>query len=251
MPHTQVDESKLAYRAYLNTQRGWSHHTHDEDMKQYHLMQAGDPAAVEESERIIRSGMPGTLSPDPVRNMKYLFVCTATIATRFAIEGGMEAEEAYNASDLYIQRMDRLQDVEEVIRLRTDMMRFFTERMANIKKEGVYSRPVVLAQDHIRAHLSERIHVDELADVVGLNASYLSTLFRRETGLTITDYVAEERIATAKNMLRYSEMTAAAIATSLGFSTQSYFTKVFREHTGFTPSEFRKRFFRESGLGSA
>ena len=210
MSHTQVDEGKLAYRAYLNTQRGWSHHTHDEDMKQYQLMQAGDPRAPEEAERIIRSGTPGTLSADPVRNMKYLFVCTATIATRFAIEGGMEAEEAYNASDLYIQRMDLLRDVEEVISLRTDMMRFFTERMANIKKEGVFSRPVVLAQDHIRAHLGERVRVSELADVVGLNESYLSTLFRRETGQTITDYVAQERVETAKNMLRYSEMTGAA-----------------------------------------
>lgn len=251
MARTHVDKGKLAYRAYLNSQRGWSHHTHDEDMKQYHLMQAGDPAAVEESERMIRSGKPGTLSADPVRNMKYLFVCTATIATRFAIEGGMEAEEAYNASDLYIQRMDLLRDVEEVIALRTDMMRFFTERMAGIKKEGVCSRPVVLAQDYIRAHLHERIRAGELADVVGLNESYLSTLFKRETGLTITDYVTEERVATAKNMLRYSEMTAAAIAASLGFSTQSYFTKVFREHTGLTPSEFRKRFFRVSEMGGA
>ena len=111
------------------------------------------------------------------------------------------------------------------------------------------SRPVVLAQDHIRAHLNERIRLNELADVVGLNESYLSTLFRRETGFTITDYITEERVVTAKNMLRYSEMTASAIATSLGFSSQSYFTRVFRERTGFTPSEFRKRFFRESEMG--
>ena len=249
MAHTQVDEGKLAYRAYLNQERGWHHHTHDEDMKQYYLMQAGDPAAPVEAEFIIRSGTPGTLSTDPVRNMKYLFVCTATIATRFAIEGGMEAEEAYDASDLYIQRMDLLLDVEEVIALRTDMMRFFTERMANIKKRGVFSRPVVQAQDWIRAHLSERIRVAALADVVGLNKSYLSTLFKRETGLTITGYVTEERVATAKNMLRYSEMTSAAIATGLGFSTQSYFTKVFRERTGFTPSEFRHRFYRVSKMG--
>ncbi len=251
MARTQVDEGKLAYRAYLNQERGWRHHTHDEDMKQYHLMQAGDPRAPEEAERIIRSGTPGTLSADPVRNMKYLFVCTATIATRFAIEGGMEAEEAYNASDLYIHRMDLLRDVEEVIALRTDMMRFFTERMASIKKEGVFSRPVVHAQDWIRAHLSERIRVSELADVVGLNESYLSTLFKRETGLSITDYVTEERVSKAKNMLRYSEMTSAAIAAGLGFSTQSYFTRVFKERTGMTPSEFRRRYYRVSEMGGA
>ena len=70
-----------------------------------------------------------------------------------------------------------------------------------------------------------------------------------QVALDLLDYATEERAGTAKNMLRYSEMTASAIATSLGFSSQSYFTRVFRERTGFTPSEFRKRFFRESEMG--
>ena len=59
-----------------------------------------------------------------------------------------------------------------------------------------------------------------------------------QVALDLLDYATEERAGTAKNMLRYSEMTASAIAASLGFSSQSYFTRVFRERTGFTPSEF-------------
>ena len=118
-----------------------------------------------------------------------------------------------------------------------------------VKKEGVFSRPVVLAQDYIRAHLSERIRVSELADVVGLNESYLSTLFKRETGLSVTEYVQRERIATAKNMLKYSDYTAQQIATALGFSSQSYFTKVFRQTTGHTPTDYRRRYHHSTGFG--
>ena len=77
----------------------------------------------------------------------------------------------------------------------------------------------------------------------------LSRLYKGKWSQPIRRLIAEERVVTAKNMLRHSEMTASAIATSLGFSSQSYFTRVFRERTGFTPSEFRKRFFRESEMG--
>lgn len=121
--------------------------------------------------------------------------------------------------------------------------------MANIKKEQVYSLPVVQCQDYIRYHLDERIALGELAQRVGLNASYLSTLFKRETGLSLTEYVQRERVATAKNMLKYSDHSATQIATALGFSSQSYFTRVFRQATGFTPTEYRRRFHHSTGFG--
>lgn len=54
------------------------------------------------------------VSHDSLRNMKYLFVASITLATRFAITGGMDEETAYNASDLYIQKMDTLTDIEAV-----------------------------------------------------------------------------------------------------------------------------------------
>lgn len=121
--------------------------------------------------------------------------------------------------------------------------------MANIKKEQVFSLPVIKCQDYIRYHLDEAVRLSELAEHVGLNESYLSTLFKRETGLTVTEYVQRERIDTAKNMLKYSDYTAMQIATTLGFSSQSYFTRVFRSNTGLTPTEYRKRYHHSSGFG--
>lgn len=74
----------------------------------------GDPKAVEEARRMFSSNLTGHVSNEPIRNYKYLFVASATLASRSAISGGMDTERAYNISDLYIQRMDDLKTVEEV-----------------------------------------------------------------------------------------------------------------------------------------
>ena len=81
-------ERQLAYLAYVNRENDFRHHGYDEEMKQYLMMQAGDPGAVEESRRMMRRDTATALSADPLRNMQYLFVANITLTTRFAIEGG-------------------------------------------------------------------------------------------------------------------------------------------------------------------
>lgn len=73
-----------------------------EDEYQYALVRAGDPRAAQEHVRILFSGLPGKVSEDPIRNIKYLTVASATLASRAAIDAGMDTERAYNISDLYI-----------------------------------------------------------------------------------------------------------------------------------------------------
>ena len=108
-------DRQVAYLAYINRENDFQHHGYAEEMKQYRLIQSGDPSAVEESQRMMRRAFPTDLSTDPVRNVKYLFVANTTLTTRFCIEGGLDAETAYNTSDLYIRKMDLCQSVEEVM----------------------------------------------------------------------------------------------------------------------------------------
>lgn len=102
--------------------------------------------------------------------------------------------------------------------------------------------------DHIRQHLNERVGTGELAEVAGLSPSYLSALFRRETGRTVTEFVAHTRVETAKNMLEHSDYSLGIIAASLGFSSPSHFSRVFRAETGQTPTEWRRANFSDTGL---
>ncbi len=239
-----VNEKKLQYMEYLHQETASRHHTHTEDMYQYDLLRMGDPKAVEEGVKMFSSGLPGHISDDPLRNYKYLFVASITLASRSAIAGGMDAERAYNISDLYILKMDTLQSIDEVKALHADMFAFYTKEMAALDKVEVYSKPVVLCMDYIYNHLHETLHVNDLAKRVGMNRSYFSMLFKKETGQSISDYILSKRIEAAKNMLRFSNYSSAEIAAILAFSSQSHFTRVFRAHTGYAPKKFRNAYFR-------
>lgn len=238
---------RVAYMAYLDRENNTRHHYFDEDMKQYRLMQSGDPGAVEESAQMMqRMQAQLRLSHDPLLNVKYLFVSNISITTRFAIEGGMDSETAYNSSDLYISGLERCSTPEEVLDLHREMFDYFTRHMASIKKDRVYSRPVIQCMDYIDLHLHMPIRLGELAEYVKLNSSYLSVLFKKETGVSVSEYIMNRRIDTAKNMLLYSEYSASQIGEILTFSSQSHFIRAFKKKEGITPREYQMLHSRDS-----
>ena len=124
------------------------------------------------------------------------------------------------------------------------MFAFYTAEVAKLDKKAVYAKPVVLCLDYIYEHLHEPIRVSSLAEFAGLNPSYLSTLFKKETGVSISAYVLSKRMEAAKNMLKFSPYSYAEIAAMLAFSSQSHFTRVFKVQTGYTPKAYRNRFYR-------
>ena len=239
-----VNEKQLRYLEFIHRETSDRHHTHTEDMYQYDLLRMGDPRAVEEGVRMFSSNLPGHISDDPLRNYKYLFVASTTLASRSAIAGGMDAERAYNISDLYILKMDLLQSVDEVKALHADMFAFYTKEMAALDKAAVYSKPVTQCIDYIYNHLHEPLHVKDLAMQVKLNESYLSTLFKKETKKSVSEFILSKRMEAAQNMLKFSDYTYAEISAILTFSSQSHFTRVFKKQTGYTPKEYRNKFFR-------
>lgn len=94
-------------------------------------------------------------------------------------------------------------------------------------------------KEEVRRRLHTKVTVEELAKSLDLSPSYLSRMFHKEQGITITDYVAQEKIRAAQNMLLTTDLSYEAIAYELGFSSQSYFGAVFKRLTGVTPREYR------------
>lgn len=239
-----INEKKLSYLEFIHRENEIRHHHYDEEMLQYNYLKVGDLRAIEEGEKMFSSSITGHLSDDPVRNAKYLFVASITLATRFAIEGGMDEETSYNTSDLFIQKMDLCNSVEEIQKLQKDMFSFFTNKMASIEKQQVYSKPIILCLDYIYYHLHQKILLKNLAEYVNLNPNYLSELFKKECKITISQYILKKRMEAATNMLIYSDYTYSQIASTLAFSSQSHFSKVFKEYTGETPKKYREKFLR-------
>ncbi|WP_278883876.1 AraC family transcriptional regulator [[Ruminococcus] torques] len=241
-----LNNKELFYQEFLNRENNKRHHKYDEEMLQYDLLKAGDINGLRRSMQMWTSALPGHLCDDVLRNYKYMFVASITLVTRFAIEGGMDDEMAYNISDLYIQKMDKCTTKKELDTIYEDMWIFFTNKMSEIHKFNIYSKPILKCIDYIHNRLHEQLTIKELADLVNLNPNYLSALFKRETGQSITEYIRNMRLDAAKNMLKYSDISYAEIASILNFSSQSHFTKVFREKTGYTPKEYRQTFYRSA-----
>ena len=233
---------------FIHRETSDRHHTHTEEMYQYDLLRIGDPKAVDEGVKMFSSDLTGHISDDPLRNYKYLFVASVTLACRSAIIGGMDTERAYNISDLYILKMDSLKNVEEVKALHADMFSFYTKEMATLDKGKVYSKPVTVCIDYIYYHLHESIRMKDLARQTKLNESYLSTLFKKETGSPVSSYILSKRIEAAENMLKFSDYTYAEISSILAFSSQSHFSRVFKQQTRYTPKQYRNTFFQNTKL---
>ena len=249
-----IDEQnkRLIIANFLQRETHTYHHSYDEELLQYEYLRDGDLRSVEESKRLFRTGITGKLSDDPVRDKKYLFVASTTLATRFAIEGGMEAQSAYNLSDLYIQKMDTLKTIDEVYELQTDMITDFTSKLKELHRsdtvtlsDNEINRPVYKVMDYIFYHLHEKITLADISAHVHMSPNYLNSLFRKEIGCTIQRYIRDKRIMTAKNMLLYSDYSESAISEFLAFSSTSYFIKIFHEMTGITPREYQRKYFRK------
>ncbi|WP_235218470.1 response regulator [Paenibacillus sp. FSL R7-269] len=85
--------------------------------------------------------------------------------------------------------------------------------------------------------------LERLAEAVGMNASYISRLFKHKTGQTITDYLIGIRIAEAKKMLlHHPDLKNYEIADKVGYSDPVYFNKLFKKMCGMTPKEYKSRY---------
>lgn len=181
----------------------------------------------------------GRLSKDSLRNMRYHFVVSVSLITRLCVEHGLERELAYTLSDLYIGKMDLLNDPRRIIGLHNDMLLDFTVKMAELPKSAVCSIQVVRAMEYVYRHRNEHLTVGAVAEAVGVNRSYLSTLFAKETGKSMGSFIRSEKIKAAANMLRFSDYSYSEVAEYFGFASQSHFISCFRKEMGMTPREYR------------
>lgn len=211
---------------------------------QYKVITEGRIEDIDEVLRIPPDGTEGVLSRDELRNRKNMLIAGITLFTRAAIDGGLPEELAYAMSDSYIQNGENCISSGDVRQLYLRAFREFTCAVAE-KGKRHYSAKIEAVMHYVHVHLHEAVTLDSAAEAVGLSGCHLSRIFKKETGMSIVDYVQKERVEAARHMLIYSDYTLAVISEYLHFSTQSYFIKIFKKYTGMTPAQYRK-YYREN-----
>ena len=98
------------------------------------------------------------------------------------------------------------------------------------------------AVNYINEHLDQNLTLAEIANAVRMSPNYFASLFKQSTGITPHQYVMKCRIEKAKQLLRHQELALVEICQEVGFTSQSHFTRVFRQHTKTTPKAYRNAF---------
>ncbi len=123
------------------------------------------------------------------------------------------------------------------------MLEIITSYIANTEIIHVYDMEAVeKAKEYIDSNLCKTISTSTVAKAIQHNASYLSTLFSRDMGMTVTEYIEQQRIVIAKQLLTLTSKNIKEIACEIGYMDQNYFSRVFKKHIGLSPSTFRNKY---------
>lgn len=243
-----MDLTKDWYRSeFINHEVIEEHREIESELSFYNAIVNGDLEQVKkncDAKAFVNPEGMGKLSENPLQNLRYHFVVTVAMITRYCVHAGMEQEKAYGLSDFYILKMDRCQTIEEIAALHDTMCMDMCKQMQIVNNSQLLTKPVVLCLDYIYKHIHYRITIKELAEYLELSESYLSKLFSKEMGQSLSEYILSLKIEKAKNLLQYSEYSIGEIANYLSFSSQSHFIQVFQKKNGLTPYRYRTKFFR-------
>ena len=206
------------------------------------IVRKGDTASLQAWIKSAPAVRGGIIAAEQLRQVKNTFIVSATLASRAAIRGGLEVEDAFNLSDAYIQKCELLNSPDQIMNLQYHMIMEFTKRVERIRLGKHPGKLAVDVANYIQHHLSEPISAEDIAKELYLSRPYLSRKFIEETGESLTDFILKEKTEEAKRLLRYSDKSLTAISNYLGFSSQSHFSRVFKKYTQRTPGEYREKY---------
>ncbi|MBU3877452.1 helix-turn-helix domain-containing protein [Faecalicatena sp. AGMB00832] len=183
----------------------------------------------------------GKIGDTLLRNVKNLMIACTTLTTRAAIAGGMDIEQAYQLSDVYINEGEKMQSVKALATLQRTMIFDFTERVAKNKLPHGMSKEISDCIQFISQHTNELIRVDDVAAFAGKSKTYISQKFKKELGFDISSFIMRCKLEEAKSLLTYSDQSLSEISSYLCFSSQAYFQNVFKKKYGLTPMQYRNQ----------
>lgn len=175
----------------------------------------------------------------PLIREKYSFIALSSLVVRAAIRGGMPHEAAFSLGEIYCQKMDTLSSLGEIEAFTYKMIRDFCTKVAGIKAGNDYSPIIRKCQNYIYEHLHDEICLNDLADLCNVSSRTISSHFKKTLNMSVPEYITNEKLKESQYLLAHTQYSISEISHFLKFSSQSYFTHVFRKTFGCTPLQYR------------
>ncbi|MDO4321369.1 MAG: response regulator [Lachnospiraceae bacterium] len=139
----------------------------------------------------------------------------------------------------YVRAIDSMSSVDEIFRYAEKTVRESFHELIQVKM-AEDNRPIRMAKQYIKENFGSSITLEMVSSQAGFNPAYFSTMFKKETGATFSEYLLQVRIEAAKEMLRDTNLNISEICERVGYSDSKYFTKTFTREAGLKPNQYRK-----------
>nr|WP_276008940.1 AraC family transcriptional regulator [Aequitasia blattaphilus] len=108
--------------------------------------------------------------------------------------------------------------------------------------QSKYAQPVNQAIDYIESNYRNSVKLDDVSKILDLNPAYLSSLFKKETGINFLDYLHDYRLEKAKTLLKDSNYNISEISDLVGYNDSRHFSKLFKKKFGINPSDYKQMY---------
>lgn len=164
-----------------------------------------------------------------------------TIALKAGKDFGIESQSIYDRERHKIEYFRQEKRIESIHKWIKDVYSRLIELAKAKYAPDIYSQYVRDAMLYMRNHYKEDISLQDVSEAVGISPSYLSRLFREETGQSFVFYLNNIRIEMAKKLIDEGEKNIKTLYKKVGFNSYNYFFSVFKEVTGYTPLTYMKK----------
>lgn len=184
----------------------------------------------------------GLYAQDKLKSMEYKCIICISVLAKAAVDSGLSVQGAYAIRNSLIQRAACASTVSDYSALCYESFIAFTSLIHHASETASDDPRINQVKEYVRNNIAEKLTVESLANQFCISKEHLSRKFKQSEGTTLKEYINATRIEIAKSFLCYTSCTLPQVADSVGFSSQSHFGKVFKEHTGLTPAEYRLRY---------
>ncbi len=158
--------------------------------------------------------------------------------SRAGVESGASIQKVFGIQFELVSSLTKIYTLPELHLWSQQVVDHFIDNVFSTIYAG-HSLIIINAIQHINTNYMTKINLRNLANLLHVNESYLSKLFKQEMGKHFTDYINEIRINKSLSLIRDTDNNLLDIAVAVGFEDQSYYTKIFRKVMGVTPKQYR------------
>lgn len=177
---------------------------------------------------------------DEIRNTKNYMIIMNTLLRKAVQEGGVPPYFIDKLSSEFAKKIENTSAGKISENIALEMIEKYSS-LVNEHSLKKYSASVQKAMAVIDCDLTADLSLKTMSKTLGMNTSYFSSLFKKETGKTYTDYVNEQRMQNAKRLLKNTTLQIQTVAQHCGILDVNYFTKLFKKYNGITPGKFRDK----------